>query len=35
LKKEGFINFAEIGVIYEFCGNRGEYAKCIIDLGGG
>jgi len=29
------IHFAEIvGEIYKFCGNRGEYTICIIDLGG-
>jgi len=30
-----FINFAEIGGIYKFCGERGEFALCIIGLGDG
>jgi len=29
-----FINFAEIGGIYKTCGNRENYAICIIRLGG-
>jgi len=28
-----FRNFDVIGGIYKFCGNRGEYAICIIALG--
>jgi len=31
---ETFINFAEVGGIYNSFGNREEYAICIIGLGG-
>ena len=35
MKKYGgtFTTFAEIGGIYKFCGDIGEYAICIIVLG--
>ena len=32
--EEDICTFVEIGKKYNFCRNRGEYAMCIIGLGG-